>query len=1070
MNIRKTSRHQWLSRARHSRRALLIIALLALLAAGASFRFFYFRKSTVTTGLEALVHAYEGRRPLQARISGLAYAPFISRRGETDDFDPVNRDLAERLLLEAVAEKPTSSARQALGQFYLMSGSPAKAMLQFEEALKQDSNNASLRNDFGVALMETSHRSPAVDSDNTLLYAAKALEEFETALKLDSGNTEGLHNRALVLDYLKLPQQRDQAWQAYLARETNPDWTAEAKRTIQNLSQPNSERLNRAQLLESFVAATIAADEERSWRELTRNKEMITETFIPQELAYSLLTALLNKRTDEAGKLGSALRYAGKLELEKAGDPFVSELAAFYSHLSVEKQNLLREAHVLLRNGYAECQKGNFNSELFEQSRELFLRAGDVLEAKICDYWIAYCLTQKPDIPKSTELLSSLAKFAKAKHYYWLEGQATSWIANNQTEQRAYSESLKSYNDALSIATKINDVYNQQKILSQTGNNYMLLGQPERALQYDWRALQLIDPASNSVRQTWRTYLYTARALSALGLYEVAAQFGAAMLSLAVNDPAMVHFSYRYLAQINGGKKNLTEAFRFASESMKFASSLKLRTESLLLLGHLQRQSGAIEQAVKNYSEAIDNYNEINPGVYKYDALKGRLLCYVALKDTANFEAQLPSVLDEFEKQRVKIFEEQNRNVFFDREQNVYDLAINHELEKHDSLSALNYSEQSRARSLLKALTEKTGSAPLHPVELQRGLPANLQVLQYAMLDDKLVVWLVTSNRIEAKTKNIRADALRSLVTEYVKGISSGPGKADKLRTVSQQLYDTLIGPFSDALDPHRVLCIIPDKALSYVPFDALISPVSQRYLISEFSLFTSPSLNVLVRATSIAKDHATASAETLLSIGNPSFDRQQYPELDDLPAAAQEATGIAANYAKSYPLIGPEAVKKSIEKQLPRADVIHFAGHYVTNLAEPLMSKLVLAKQNGSENSDLMLGDLVQMKLPRTKLVVLSACETSGKDYYNGEGLIGIARTFLRTGIPLVVASQWSVESESTAQLMLKFHRYRKISGVSSLAALRKAQLELLEDPNGLYRDPYYWAAFTAIGGYADF
>ena len=266
------------------------------------------------------------------------------------------------------------------------------------------------------------------------------------------------------------------------------------------------------------------------------------------------------------------------------------------------------------------------------------------------------------------------------------------------------------------------------------------------------------------------------------------------------------------------------------------------------------------------------------------------------------------------------------------------------------------------------------------------------------------------------------------------------------------------------------MLCIIPDKALSYVPFDALISPASQRYLISEFSLFTSPSLNVLARATSIAKDHATASAETLLSIGNPSFDRQQYPELDDLPAAAREATGIAVNYSKSTNLIGPEAVRKSIEKQLPGADVIHFAGHYVTNQAEPLMSKLVLAKQNGSGNGDLMLGDLVQMKLPRAKLVVLSACETSGKDYYNGEGLIGIARTFLRTGIPLVIASQWSVESESTAQLMLKFHRYRKLPGVSSLAALRKAQLELLEDPNGLYRDPYYWAAFTAAGGYADF
>jgi CHAT domain-containing protein len=1078
MNIRKTSRHQWLSRARHSRRTLLIIALLALLAGGASFRFFYSGKSAVTTGLEALVHAYEGRRPLQARISGLAYAPFISRRGETDDFDAVNRDLAERLLLEAVAEKPTSSARQALGQFYLMSGSPTKAMFQFEEALKQDSNNASLRNDFGVALMEMSHKSPAADSDNTLLYAAKALEEFETALKLDSKSVEALHNRALVLDQLKLPQQRDQAWQAYLARETNPDWTAEAKRTIKNLSPPNAERLNHTQMLESFLAATLAADEERSWRELTRNKEMITETFIPQELAYSLLSALLNNNADEARKLTNAFRYAGKLELEKAGDPFVSEMAAFYSHLSVEQRNLLQEAHVLLRNGYTECQKGNYNSELFEQSRKLFLRAGDVLEAKICDYWIAYCLSQKPELEKSTELLSSLAKFAKAKHYYWLEGQATAWIANNHTELREYSESLKSYEGALSIVTRINDVYNQQKVLTQTGNNYMLLGQPERALQYDWRALQLIDPSSNSVRQMWRTYLYTARALFALGLHEAAAQYGVAMLSLATNDPAMAHFSYRYLAQINGGKKNFPEALRLASESMKFVDSLKdpfkLRTETLLLLAHLQRQSGAIEQAVNNYNQAIDNYSKMKPSIYKYDALKGRLLCYVALKDSANFEAQLPTVLEEFEKQREDIFEEHNRNVFFDREQNVYDFAIDHEFQKHDYPSALNYSELSRARSLLQALNEKNpenaSAAPLHPPELQRGLPSNVQVLQYAVLDDKLVIWLITNNKIDAKTKNIRADELRTLVTEYVKGISSGPGKADKLRAVSQKLYDTLIGPFSDALDPRRVLCIIPDKALSYVPFDALISPASQRYLLSEFSLFTSPSLNVLVRASWIAKDYSNASAETLLSIGNPSFDRGEYPELDDLPAAAREAQGITANYSKSYPLIGPQAVKNVIEKQLPAADVIHFAGHYVTNQAEPLMSKLVLAKQKGSENGDLSLGELVDMKLTRTKLVVLSACETSGKDYYNGEGLIGIARTFLRTGIPLVVASQWSVESESTAQLMLKFHRYRKLPGVSSLAALRKAQLELLEDPNGLYSDPYYWAAFTTVGGYADF
>jgi CHAT domain-containing protein len=109
-------------------------------------------------------------------------------------------------------------------------------------------------------------------------------------------------------------------------------------------------------------------------------------------------------------------------------------------------------------------------------------------------------------------------------------------------------------------------------------------------------------------------------------------------------------------------------------------------------------------------------------------------------------------------------------------------------------------------------------------------------------------------------------------------------------------------------------------------------------------------------------------------------------------------------------------------------------------------------------------------MKLPRTKLVVLSACETSGRDYYNGEGLIGIARTFLRTGIPLLVASQWSVESESTAEIDVEVSPLSETARRFQFVSFARAQLELLEDAKGPYSDPYYWAAFTTVGGYADF
>jgi CHAT domain-containing protein len=531
-----------------------------------------------------------------------------------------------------------------------------------------------------------------------------------------------------------------------------------------------------------------------------------------------------------------------------------------------------------------------------------------------------------------------------------------------------------------------------------------------------------------------------------------------------------------YLAQMEGGRKNYPTAIQFTLDSLKLADSVadaenreKLRTGAYLLLAQLQRQSGAVAEALKTYNDVIERAGKMELQLFQLDAYKGMLLCYTALKDNANFEAQLPNVLEEFEKNRQRIVEEQNRNTFFDLQQNVYDLAINHAVERQDYLGGLTYSEQSRARSLFEALKKNNTVATLNPAEIQRQLPSDLQVLQYAVLDDKVVAWLITKTSITGRVKDIRADDLRSLTSAYVKGISSGPGQAEKLRPLANQLYDILIGPFSKDLDPRKALCIIPDKTLSYVPFTALISSTSQQYLVSDFLLLTAPSLNVLVHCTSDQKNQAGRTDEAVLAIGNPSFDRSEHPELEDLPAATREATGIAARYPHAVTLVGAEAVKPSIVKRLPAANVIHFAGHYVSNQREPLLSELVLAKQKGSSDNDLTVGELLNMRLPRAKLVVLSACETSGRDYYKGEGLVGIARTFLELGVPLVVASQWSVESESTARLMLKFHEFRK-SGQSSIEALHNAQLAMLNDQDTTFRDPYYWAAFTPLGGYVQF
>ena len=109
-------------------------------------------------------------------------------------------------------------------------------------------------------------------------------------------------------------------------------------------------------------------------------------------------------------------------------------------------------------------------------------------------------------------------------------------------------------------------------------------------------------------------------------------------------------------------------------------------------------------------------------------------------------------------------------------------------------------------------------------------------------------------------------------------------------------------------------------------------------------------------------------------------------------------------------------------------------------------------------------------MNLPRTRLVVLSSCQTAAERYYKGEGMISLARPFIVAQVPLVVASLWPAESDSTAELMISFHKHRRQEKVSTAEALAAAQREMLGESEGRFTHPYYWAPFMVIGGYARF
>ena len=70
--------------------------------------------------------------------------------------------------------------------------------------------------------------------------------------------------------------------------------------------------------------------------------------------------------------------------------------------------------------------------------------------------------------------------------------------------------------------------------------------------------------------------------------------------------------------------------------------------------------------------------------------------------------------------------------------------------------------------------------------------------------------------------------------------------------------------------------------------------------------------------------------------------------------------------------------------------------------------------------------------------------------------------------GVPSTVVSQWKVESASTRDLMLNFHRQLRAPAaakakVTKAEALRQAALEVMKNPGTSH--PFYWAGFVLVG-----
>jgi CHAT domain-containing protein len=715
----------------------------------------------------------------------------------------------------------------------------------------------------------------------------------------------------------------------------------------------------------------------------------------------------------------------------------------------------------------------------FEKSRDLFAGVGDVCEAVMAESWAVQLLPDVAKVAESRLRLAAIITNAEREKFMVLLPPAHYWLGISDRHQNRISDSNKRLKTALRLAEAAHNAFEIQHAQQVLAFSYSDLGELEPALFYASKMLTDKGLYYQNSTQYWRDKVTLADLSLKLKFFSTSLSLSREHLSMVQEsspDSSLVNDSLRFMINAATAKEDFPAALEYAGESMQIArkrgdSAENTRTiaEIYLLLADIKSKSKNCIEALADYDQALEMYRrlpEVTDSLYQIH--KGKLFCFDQLDQQESFSTELKAVLKLSEEYRATIREDDSRQAFFASEQVVFDAATANALKQHDSGEAFDFVEASKARSLLDFVESTKSIAeveknfgpvarPLSLAEIQARLPEQVQLVQYAALPESLAIWIVSKTRFDLVEKQITAVELESKIDAY-QGLIVRKGPLAEINQAGHELYELLIPP---GLAGNKQLCLVPDKSLHQLSLATLVSPVG-RYLLEDYALFYAPSASVLVLATENARRKEQVLNESVLSIGDPDFDREDNPTLADLPDAKAEAQVIAQSYPKSLELLGDKATREKFLDNFTAVEVVHFAGHFVPNRQSPGNSKLLFA------GGELRSAQLSAYKLPKAKLVVLSACETGLERYNKSEGAIGIARTLLALGAPLVAASQWKVDSAPTKDLMIAFHRNRKQKGLTSAESLRQAQLEMLGRDET--KAPFYWAAFSLFGGYANY
>lgn len=1009
-----------------------------------------------------LVSAFKSNRPSEGRFSGgFQYAPFqLHSQPQVKSLKRIYRQF-ERELKRA----PAPDVQAGFAVLNLAFGKTAEALKLFNQLARTQPDCAEALSDLSAFWLAQANLSQ--DSFDLV----RALDAADRAVHINPDLPEAWFNLAVAQERLFLFRAASRAWARYLSLDEASPWAWEARARLLKDRKPTDRELwpqERLRLIEA-----VLDEDEDTIEKITLRFPLAVRLWTEEELLPKWGEAELSGARPLADILLKKAWFIANCHEHVTSDSALPDsIEAIFNTRGAALKDVAR-GHILFgagRQAYLDERLGEAEG-LFRESKNAFAQSRS---SSPFIFWaelsISICRFEERDFVESLDQLSFLLREIDPQRYrslaartLWIHGMALFAIGEPILSLQSFRKALMSLS-----GTQSDEDEGAVHYLIAANLNY--LGNSQEAWLHLYKALSAT-PRTIQERRLFTAFDEAGIALEKTGELRSSLYFRDAVISLSrmSDHPDPSGLGHAYLRRAEGRwkvgdqdgaqadrKKARTLAGNIQSNSLREAALARVNiaeSETLIKTAPIKALN-LLEKALRYYA-GVGSYADL-PRVYlgRY-----RALSEMGLLDQAMVE--LDNGIRTYEQVRERVNDESSRGLYFEQARGLFDTMMLQQQERGHFEVSLWYSERARSTILsrFKSATREgdllAKICPLEPSDLKTRVPHNVSLVEYALLPDRLLVWVIRRGKIIPFTLTVTGSDLISLVRETRYNLQY-KSNSKELEENLGDLYDKLIRPLDSALSDSSSIVFVPDGPLFGLPFAALRDRARNVYLIETKTVSVSPSASFYIEGGA-AEESAKPASTSVLVFGASIFDRATFDRLASLSQVEEEARAVGRIYPGSTLRVGWEATKVRFAQEVGHYEIVHFVGHTVAVAGLPSSSMMIFAPSGPRDSGGLHVSELYTFNFTKTRIVVLSSCAT-GFNPNAGSNLLGFVQPFLSRRVNAVLASLWDVSDHWTSDLAVEFHRQLQKNRVPALA-LRKAQVEQIHSKNSYLSSPSSWA-----------